>query len=93
MKRLISALTILIVILAATSLFASVTVKNMDNMRYDLKLECEELVTPMFVNPNNSFQFNMQGSECNLTLLKSGDRIEVRDNDILMIKNGGLLKN
>lgn len=92
MKRPLYVFTIFIAVFITTNLFASVTVKNMDSARYELVLNCNQLVTPMFVNANNTFQFNMQGSECDLTLVKTRERINVRDKDVLIIRNLNLFK-
>jgi hypothetical protein len=34
----------------------------------------------------------MEGSECSLTLVKTGDSVDVNDDDVLIIKNRNLFK-
>ncbi len=93
MVKSIYVFTIAVVFTAATSLFASILVKNRDDSRYDLLLNCGALNTNLSVEPDSNLEFNMEGSDCNLTLVKTGDSVDVNDDDVLVIKNRNLFKN
>ncbi len=92
MKRLIYVSTIATVLLTAASLFASILVKNRDDIRYDLLLNCGALNTNLSVEPDSTLEFNMEGSDCDLILVKTGDSVDVNDEDVLVIKNRNLFK-
>jgi hypothetical protein len=91
MVKLICAVTIAVAFTTASA-FASILVKNRDDIRYDLLLNCGALNTNLSVEPDSNLEFNMEGSECSLTLVKTGDSVDVNDDDVLIIKNRNLFK-